>query len=153
MLLAEALINRADLQKRIAQLQARLTRNVKVQEGDQPAENPAELLAELDRNIVALTGLIQRINLTNVATELADGQSLTAALAQRDTLAIRRRVLTAVVDAASVNHHVFSRSEIRFVSTVDVADLQRQADDLARQFRELDAQIQAKNWQVELVEG
>ena len=43
MKLAEALNLRADLQKRIAQLKERLANNVKVQEGDSPAEDPKAL--------------------------------------------------------------------------------------------------------------
>ena len=43
MKLAEALILRADCQKRIAQLKSRLLVNAKVQEGDAPAETPREL--------------------------------------------------------------------------------------------------------------
>jgi prefoldin subunit 5 len=35
---------------------------------------------------------------------------------------------------------------------VDVAQLQRQVDDLSRRYREMDSQIQAMNWQVDLVE-
>lgn len=48
MKLAEALILRADTQKRIAQLKERLLLNAKVQAGDQPAEKPESLLAERD---------------------------------------------------------------------------------------------------------
>ena len=47
MKLAEALHLRADLQKRIAQLGERLQANAKVQEGDEPSEDPALLLSEL----------------------------------------------------------------------------------------------------------
>ena len=52
MKLSEALSIRKDLQKRIEQLKSRLLNNVKVQEGDEPAEKPAELMAELDRCLV-----------------------------------------------------------------------------------------------------
>ena len=48
MKLAEALQERADLNRRIAQLNNRLSCNATVQEGEQPAENPSELLKELD---------------------------------------------------------------------------------------------------------
>jgi hypothetical protein len=48
MKLAEALNQRADLQRRIAQLRERLSNNVKVQEGDQPAEKPEDLFKELE---------------------------------------------------------------------------------------------------------
>ena len=48
MKLAEALLLRADLQKRIEQIESRLLRNAKVQEGETPAEDPQALLARRD---------------------------------------------------------------------------------------------------------
>ena len=61
MKLAEALNLRADVSKRLSQLSERLTANAKVQEGDSPAEDPAELLGELDRLTGQLEELISRI--------------------------------------------------------------------------------------------
>jgi len=58
MKLAEALILRADCQKRIARLKSRLLVNAKVQEGDAPAETPQELIAELGR---VSTELLDRV--------------------------------------------------------------------------------------------
>ena len=49
MKLAEALILRADCQKRFAQLKSRLNANAKVQEGDRAAEDPKELFTEIER--------------------------------------------------------------------------------------------------------
>ena len=49
MKLAEALIERADLQRHLAQLQARLLQNAQYQEGESPAEDPAALLEEYRR--------------------------------------------------------------------------------------------------------
>jgi hypothetical protein len=40
--------------------------------------------------------------------------------------------------------------EIRWVATIEVASLQKQVDDLAKQIRELNAAIQEAGWQVEL---
>ena len=45
-----------------------------------------------------------------------------------------------------------SRSEIKYRSTVDVAEIQKRADELAVTHRELDARIQEANWRLELVE-
>jgi len=70
MKLAEALILRADCQKRITQLKSRLLVNAKVQEGDAPAETPQELFAELGRVSTELLDLIKRINRTDSATAL-----------------------------------------------------------------------------------
>ena len=152
MRLSEALIQRADLQKRIAQLRQRLNQNAMVQEGDQPAEDPQELLADLRRMIDELTMLIRQINHTNAVTAVDAERTLTDALAERDTLMLERTVLAGLAQAASINTPRFSRSEVRFVSTVDVAEIQRRVDDLSRRHRELDTRIQELNWQTDLIE-
>ncbi|MGB7415489.1 MAG: DIP1984 family protein [Thermosynechococcaceae cyanobacterium] len=95
MKLAEALIQRADCQKKIVQLRQRLNRSAKVQEGEQPPENPQELLMELEDAIATLTTLIRRINRTNFSTEFNNG-ILSDALAQRDTLMTKRSVLVLI---------------------------------------------------------
>lgn len=47
MKLAEALIQRADIQKRIASLKDRITRMAQVQEGDEPVEAPEKLIEKV----------------------------------------------------------------------------------------------------------
>jgi hypothetical protein len=41
---------------------------------------------------------------------------------------------------------------VKFVSTVSVAAVQRKADDLAKELRELDTRIQEADWQINLLE-
>ena len=48
MKLAEALQERADLNRKIEELRRRLANVILVQEGEEPAEEPAELLKELN---------------------------------------------------------------------------------------------------------
>jgi hypothetical protein len=151
MKLAEALILRADLQKRLEQLKQRLAQCVKVQEGEAPPEEPGALLAEVERVAAELLGLIRRINRTNAATPF-DGGTLSDALAQRDVFKLRRAVYVDTATAAVVQQDRYSKSEVKFRSTVDVAALRKQGDDLARQYRELDTRIQEANWRVELAE-
>ncbi len=152
MKLAEALILRADCQKRIAQLQQRLARSARVQEGEQPPEDPQELLQELDEALAELLGLIQRINRTNAVTRLGD-RSLSDVLAERDVMWQRRLAYDALITAAAFNQDRYLRSELRFVSTVDVAALQQQTNRLSKDYRELDTQIQALNWSTDLLES
>jgi hypothetical protein len=152
MKLAEALILRADCQKRFQQLQARVLRSAKVQEGDEPAENPTELLAELEGVSGELGALIKRINKTNAATAFSEEQTLADALAERDVMALRRNVYSGLAQAATVTQDRYSRSEVKFKSTINVAEIQKHADDLAKSYRELDARIQELNWKVELIE-
>lgn len=152
MRLAEALSLRADCQKRFEQLKARLGRNTKVQEGDQPAEDPQELLAELERVAGELADLVRRINRTNSATPFREGRTVSDALAERDVLAMRRAAYAELAQAAGVTQSRYTRTEVRYVSTVSVAELQKRADQLSRDYRELDARIQELNWNTELLE-
>lgn len=153
MRIGEALSRRADLQKRIAQIGPRLQASAVVQEGDSPPEDPARLLAELDELTAELETLVTAINLTNAASRLAGGLTVTAALARRDILATRQSVLRAAVGAVADTQARYSRSEIRLQRQIDVAALRKQLDDLARERRELDTLIQEYNWTADLIEA
>ena len=76
MKLAEALQERADLKKNVADLRGRLERVVLVQEGEKPVEDPKVLLKSLDESVKRLEYLMATINHTNDVTE-ADGMTLT----------------------------------------------------------------------------
>ena len=152
MKLAEALALRADRQRYLAQLKSRLLANAKVQEGDTPAEDPEALLNELEQVTGELERLIQRINRTNAATVLEPGVTVTDALAIRDMLQTKQGIYRELGQAASVIQSRLTRSEVKFRSAVDVAAAHQTANDLARQFRELDVRIQEKNWLTELVD-
>ncbi|HYL73193.1 MAG TPA: DIP1984 family protein [Bryobacteraceae bacterium] len=119
MKLAEALAERGDCQKRIEDLKKRLVRIARVQEGEKPAENPAELLGELDRIFVRFQDLIQVINRTNVRTPFREQTTLADALAERDALGKKRDLLEQVVEAASLRQDRYSKSEVKFVSTME----------------------------------
>ena len=152
MKLAEALILRADRQKRFEQLKSRLLTNAKVQEGDEPAEKPQELIADIERVADELVNLIKRINKTNSNSVVADGKTISDVLAERDVLALRRTAFSDLALTAAIAHGRLTRSEIKYVSTVNVAEIQKRADELAKNYRELDARIQELNWQTELSE-
>ena len=151
MKLAEALQERADLNRRIEQLRYRLSNNVLVQEGEKPLEDPAALLGELESSFTRLEWLIARINLTNCAIKV-EGRSLTELIARRDVLSLRAEAYRRLVAEASQNTHRATRTEIKILSTVDVPALQRQADDASRELRLLDNTLQATNWTADLME-
>ncbi len=149
MKLAEALQERADLARRVQQLQQRLGSNAIVQEGERPIEDPAALLAELDRCIAALQDIITRINLTNCHT-MVDGEPLTALLARRDAWKLKLSAYRDLAYRASQVGQRASGREIKLLSAVDVPRLQRDVDGLAKELRLLDNAIQAANWATEL---
>ena len=152
MKLAEALILRADRQKRLEQLKQRVVGSAKVQEGEEPPENPQELIAEIERVADELLDLIQRINQTNTLTEVTLSRSLSDTLAERDILMVRRTIYADLAKAASIVQARTSRSEVKFKSTVSVPNVQKRVDDLSEAYRETDAVIQEMNWKTELME-
>ena len=152
MKLANALSQRSELQTRIRQLEVRLNNNAQVQEGEQPAEDPVELLKELEEDYARLEELISAINRTNNSTKLEDGSTLSDLLAKRDCLKGRLSVLRGFLDNASALVRRHSTSEIKVKSTINVRELQKQVDGLSRDLRELEETIQEKNWTTELLE-
>lgn len=137
MKLANALSQRAELQTRIRQLENRLYNNAQVQEGEQPSEDPEDLLSAINR--------------TNNTAKLQDGTTLSHLLARRDCLKGRLGILRNFLDSASALVRRHSASEIRIKSTVDVRRLQKQVDGMSKDLRELEETIQEKNWTTELL--
>lgn len=150
MKLAAALIERADLQTRLTQLQTRLLNNAKVQEGVKPNEDPKDLLKELDEISKQLEDYIYRINMTNAAT-LVDETPLTSLLAKKDVLTKKISILRAFLNESSALIDRYSLKEIKIDSTVDVAKLQKDLDALSKELRLLDQKIQEINWTTDLI--
>ena len=150
MLLAEALNERADAQRRLLDLRDRIGANARVQEGEQPAEDPQELLDQAIDVSERIRVLIVAVNVTNTATRLPDGTTVTAALARREALGRRIRVVTEAAKRATDKVARWGRAEIREVAVLDVAALRGEADRLAAERRALDAELQRINWTTEL---
>ena len=152
MKLAEALQERADLNRRIEQLRSRLDSNALVQEGEKPAEEPEQLLKELDGCVSRLEELMAKINRTNCET-VVEGKTLTEMIAHKDALLIRLSVYRDLVNTASQTARRATRSEIKILSTIHVQDKQRMVDEMAKELRLLDNKLQATNWTVDLKEN
>lgn len=146
MKLAEALIERADLQRRLTQLTQRLQQNAQYQEGEAPSEEPEVLLAEYHQTAEHLKDLVVAINLANNRIQLENGMAMVAALAERDKLKATHSMLIALATAAMPEQNRYSRSEIKSISAVNIKTIRKQADDIAKAHRELDTQIQQANW-------
>lgn len=150
MKLASALVERSDLQRKISELSNRLNTNAKVQDGEEPAEKPEELLEEMDSVMTRLEELVTKINLTN-SSVVVEGKTLTEWLAKRDCLKQRIGLLRGFLNSASEKIDRYSRAEIKIVSTVNVKALQKDVDALSKMLREADEKIQEINWTTELL--
>jgi hypothetical protein len=150
MKLGEALTLRSQLQMRFKQLAERLMSSSFTQEGEPPPEDPDALLHELEEVAAELEGLVAAINRTNLATVTRSSRTLTDALARRDYLTVLQAAFHRVAESASEAQVRYGRTEIKLIRTVDVVALRRRVDELAKERRELDAEIQEANWQTEL---
>lgn len=149
MKLAEALAERASLQRILDQLRTRARENARHQQGTEPIEDPTTLMTEFDRLSSVLADLTRRINALNLSTEVAPGLTMTAALAQREDLIRRSRLRQEVADSAGALVERFTRNEIVIQPSVDVPAIRKEIDALAKEARALDAQIQSTNWTTE----
>ena len=150
MKLAEALQERADLRTKIDELRSRLTNNALVQEGDDPAEDPQELLSVLDAAVARSEELTARVNKTNCLTHAGEG-SITELIARKDALSLQLSVYRNLINEASQSARRARGTEIKIVSAVNVRALQKKADHLAQELRRTDNRIQELNWTTELL--
>lgn len=146
MKLAEALIERADLQRRLSQLTQRLQQNAQYQEGESPTEDPNTLLQDYTQTAMQLKTLIVAINLANNRIQLENGIAMVEALAERERLKATHSMLIALANSATPEQNRYSRSEIKLLSAINVQEIRQQADHIAKQHRQLEVQIQQANW-------
>jgi len=128
------------------ELRERIVRNAKHQEGEKPSEEPDILLEEFEKIASECCDLIIRINETNNSIALASGLPMVQALAKRDELKSVHSLLKSLAIEATPKQDRYSKKEIKFVSSVNVSQIQRRADSLAKEYRDLDSQIQQTNW-------
>ena len=151
MKLAEALQERADLNRNISDLQNRLERVMLVQEGEIPVEDPQKLLRELNEAADRLEYLMAAINHTNDQTTV-NGLSLTRLIAKKDVLSRRINVYKICATEAGMNTNRARGTEIKVVPTMKAAELQKEVDRMARELRLLDNTLQQTNWTQDLIE-
>lgn len=70
---------------------------------------------------------------------------------RRPDLGLLQGAYHQVAETASAGQARYGKAELRIIRTVDVGELRRRADELAKEHRELDASIQEANWQTELM--
>ena len=153
MKLATALSRRKELQTHIHELENRLMNNAQVQEGEEPAEDPRELLGELAADHQELERLISAITRTNDRTAAEGEKTLSDLRARRDCLRGQLGIWRNFLSCASATVSRRTVGEIKIRSAVPVKDFQKQVDQGAKELRQLEERIQELNWTTELLEG
>ena len=148
MKLAEGLLLRADLMKKIEHLQNRIRPVLIVSDDKRPQEDPEELLAQLRKAVQNLEDIVVRINKTNNETMVEGEGLLMEALAKRDSLKMLSEKLRNIRYAAQINNS----GDNNLKTTISISKLQVEMDQTGRAFREIDSKIQEINWLTELKE-
>ena len=151
MKLAEALQERADLNRKIEELRRRLDHALLVQEGEEPPENPVELLKELEEAIARLEYLMAAINMTNCKTRV-NGMTLTEIIARKDTQLLRVSAYRDLVYSSGGRTERARGTEIKVKALMKASELQKIVDQAAKEARRLDNLLQETNWKTKLIE-
>jgi hypothetical protein len=160
MKLAEALAERADIDKKIAQMRDRAKVAARYVEGEEPPESSLTLIQDTRTLLARRMDLVRRINLTNAETRLVRGDghviTMTAALALREFILSERTLINDVCNEASPSTRDMygsrrRKTELPERTDLPVPALRVEADNLSRTFRELDSEIQQANWNTELI--
>ena len=151
MKLAEALLLRVDLQKKLRQIEARLIKNAKSQGDEPPSEHPNDLLIEFDECNRQWEELIQKINRTNNSTKADSKSSISDMIIKRDAIKQKLNALHKLSENATVGHDRYSRSEVVWRSSISVSEIQKNINELSKAYREVDTKLQALNWTTDLV--
>ncbi len=150
MKLAELLIERAECQNKIAELKTQIVANLKIQEGDKESVNVNDLLDEFSNINSRLAQLVILINTTNSKIKLKNGNTLTEAIALRDSLRAKIDFYKEIIKASNARDYRITRSEIKMVLSLDINDILKEIDALSKKFRLLDNEIQQVNWTVDI---
>lgn len=167
MLLAEALAARKDAATAIDGLRARLTAAVlRYEDQEAAAEDPNDVVATLERVLDRYESLTVRINRTNNDTRLTFQErelSVMEAIALRQRLVLEAKARRAAVEAvenatgSGRNNRGWlgsrrGKDDLREIPTINLRAERHTADGLSEAVRQLDMQIQQRNWTTELLE-
>lgn len=167
MKVAEALLYRKELVTELETLSRQFTGNISIENGVEPRRDAVLIhnwfLAKSD----ILTRLIININHTNNVT-IVDGVSVMRLIAERDTLKIqlplyntmysgfesvvsnsRRKTWVRPSDGGAAQ---LVESAVVPVSTIKSPQMEHTYNAMCKRLRELDLQLQALTWQVDLIE-
>lgn len=156
MKLAEAVIERKALTKKIAETKLLIGENLRVEEGDEPDIDVTATLDELEQLYQRFYDLVTAINdANNLPQAEADGQSISALIVRRDVTKALANEWRGFVATASSRDRGYRYGGLgdqpKTAPTIPLADLRAKATDFEQAAREIDMNIQRLDWVVDVV--
>ena len=110
-----------------------------VQSLDQLLEEALRILREGEE-------LVIRINKVNLEAILPNGMTMMEAIVRRTSLEKEHSLLLRMVKSAQKDSDRYTRNEIRWISVINIREMQQRIQDTAQRIRELNTLIQECNW-------
>lgn len=149
MKIAEALLLKKEYQENISSLKERLYANVKIPVDDVIFEDSESLLEKMLKTEDKLKDLTIKLNHRNLNAETSSGKLLADVIAERQTLMSKKKHLDYIMH--KVNREGYSsRSEGAMKVTLDLNNIQKEINKVAKEYRELNSELQAANWNIDL---
>lgn len=150
MKLAEALLLQDHHINRIMSLKIRINHQVLIPDGDEPSEDPNELLKTIFTLNAELQQLHHQIHLTHVQSVLNTGERLLDLLVERDTLNEQYKILNEAIKHTFLDNNHLIKNQNKWIKAIPVSRLQKYADDINNRLYQLNSKIQAATWNIEL---
>lgn len=151
MKISEALLNKADLEKKNLQILSRIKANATIQEGEESAENVESLLKIYSSNQFELEKISISIATTNAITKTSNGISIATAIVKKELLKKQIEAYREIYESGTVQNARYSNSEIKRVRTFKLEEVQSKIDSLSKEYRQLDYSIQEANWSNDII--
>lgn len=150
--LAEALLIKAEYEERLESLRSRLMVSAKVQDGNFPPEDPETLMADVQTCLDTLASLSKRISITQSQTLLVSRQTLADAIVDQEILLKKQSIYQSIIEAGIIPPDTYQGSNMRWLVTVNLAGLNRRIEEMIKEYRLLETEIQKVGWSTELVD-
>lgn len=151
MKLAEALAERAHLQRRLEEAKNRLCASVRFRQGEEMLEDPMALLDLIDATTESLRDYLAQINHTNIAVRAPDGRTLTELIAARDAALARFKTYKSAWEKLSGDDRTYySDAQAIMKRALAPAVLRERMDKAGLEWHRLNRVIQRLNWEAEL---
>jgi hypothetical protein len=150
MKLAEALLEKSAVTKRIEELRNLIVTNGMAQEGDTPFEDPIGLLEQFEECSRQLIKLERAIVKTN-SSVMINNLTISQCIAEKSILKQKASSIKHIIDSCKPNNR-YSRSEIKNVILLDLKNLTNQYENITNAVRKIETQLAQTNWQTDLIE-
>lgn len=150
MTLAEALLLRIELVAKRNALQQRINNNLLIKADAVLKDAPHVLIREAFAVNAEIYELTSRIEATNAVTKTIHGRKVLNVLSDQKALIHQQRIIHEAITKIHEDYHLY-KQDASWTHTITMNELQKLYDEVTSQLHQCNLEIQASNWQIELI--